>query len=190
MSETDRETGLNGDLSDQYYFQRKDGQTMKTIVIGLGNTLLSDDGVGIYAARRLRRQIEGKADVIEAETAGFDIMEIMNGYDRALIIDSIQLDGVEPGTVFRISPGEIKTTPRLASFHDIDLITALTLGSKIGLHMPGEVIIFAVQGKDVLTLREGLLKEVESVVPKLVDEIAGTVRDTEYERISIDLKDR
>jgi len=161
---------------------------MKTIVIGLGNTLLRDDGVGIFTARKVRETAGGAADVAEAETAGLDIIEILKGYDRAIIIDAVTLNGVEPGTVVKLRPDDFKTTPRLASFHDIDLVTALKLGERLGIKMPREVVIYAVQGKDVVTLEEGCLPEVEEVIPKLADEIAGLVKGEEYSRISIDIK--
>ncbi len=151
---------------------------------------MSDDGAGIFTARQVSKAVGEEVDVAEAELAGFDIIEILKGYDRAIIIDSIKLDDVEPGTVIRLRPGDIKTTPRLASFHDIDLITALELGKKLGLEMPGEVIIYAVQGKDVLTLREGCLPEVEEVIPKLVEEIAGIINNREFQRVSVDIKQR
>lgn len=158
-----------------------------TIVVGLGNTLLGDDGVGIFAARRLSETVAESADIAEAENAGFDIIEILQGYHRAIIIDSIKLDGVEPGTVIKLRTDDIKTTPRLASFHDIDLVTALQLGRKLGLEMPREVIIYAVQGRDVLTMREGCLSEVEGIIPKLVEEVRGVIEGRNYQRVSVDI---
>jgi hydrogenase maturation protease len=75
---------------------------VKTIVLGLGNTILRDDGAGIYVARALRERLGGAADVREAELAGMDLIEMLRGYDRAYIVDAIQLDGEDPGVVFRV----------------------------------------------------------------------------------------
>ncbi|MBN2185200.1 MAG: hydrogenase maturation protease [Candidatus Krumholzibacteriota bacterium] len=163
---------------------------MKTIVIGLGNTVLSDDGVGVFVARRLRGRLGSSVDIVEAELAGMDLMEMMKDHSRAVIIDSIKLDGEEPGTVFRLRHDDLKITPRLASCHDIDLGTALALGSRLGFHMPDEVVIYAVQAEDTLTLNEGCLETVESIIPALVDEIAGMLAGTPAEKISIDLIQR
>lgn len=163
---------------------------MKTIVLGLGNTILSDDGIGIYAARALRGELEGIADVVEAELAGFDLIELLAGYGRAVIIDAIELENEKPGTVFRLAPDDLRITPRLASFHDIDIVTALELGRRLGLEMPSEVVIYAVQVEDTLTLKEGCTPGVEAVIPGLVAEISSEVRGESPHKISRSLSER
>ncbi len=163
---------------------------MKTIVLGLGNTILSDDGVGVYAARSLREELDDRTDVREAELAGFDLVEMLSGYERAVIIDAIELDGEVPGTVFRLVPDDLRITPRLASFHDIDIVTALALGERLGLEMPSSVVIYAVQVEDALTLGERCLPAVEAVIPGLVKEIAEELRGGEVERVSRSLAER
>ncbi len=163
---------------------------MKTIIIGLGNTVLRDDGVGIYTARALRDELSDEVDILEAELAGMDLLEMLNGYERAVIIDAIQLNNEEPGTVFRLRPDDMKITPRLASFHDIDIVTALALGRRLGLQMPDDVIIYAVQVEDTLTLEEGCLPSVERIIPSLVQEIAGSMRGEEVKQISKKLSER
>ena len=157
---------------------------MKTIVLGLGNTVLRDDGIGIFVARELRKILPPLVAVVEAELAGFDLLGLLEGYDRAVIIDAIQLNDVEPGTVFRILPDDIKTTPRLASFHDIDLVTAIALGKRMGLTMPFETVIYAVQALDTVTLEEGCTEQVERIIPLLAREIAGELEEIEFTRIS------
>jgi hydrogenase maturation protease len=163
---------------------------MKTIVLGLGNTILSDDGVGIYVARALRQELAGRADVLEAELAGLDLVEMLAGYEKAVIIDAIELDGEEPGTVFRLAPDDLRITPRLASFHDIDIVTALELGRRLGVEMPSEVIIYAIQVEDALTLGEGCLPAVEAVIPSITAEIAAELVGGTAERISRSLSER
>ena len=163
---------------------------MKTIILGLGNTVLRDDGVGIYTARALRDELGDEVDILEAELAGMDLLEMLNGYDRAVIIDAIQLNNEDPGTVFRLRPDDMKITPRLASFHDIDIVTALALGRRLELKMPDDVIIYAVQVEDTLTLEEGCLPSVERIIPSLVQEIAAGMRGEEVKRISKELSER
>jgi len=132
---------------------------VNTRVIGLGNSILSDDGVGIYAARELGRLLSGKeppVDIVETEVAGFALMELMAGWQRVILIDSIQFDGVAPGTVLRIDPGDLHTSLRLRSVHDIDLPTALELGRRLGLCMPSRLIVFGIQAEDARTLGESM----------------------------------
>jgi hydrogenase maturation protease len=163
---------------------------MKTLVLGLGNTILCDDGIGIYVARSLRDRLGDAADVREAELAGLDLIEMLTGYERAYIVDAIQLDGEEPGTVFRMKPDDIRITPRLASFHDIDLITALELGRRLELPMPREVVIFGVQVADAVTLGESCTAKVECVIEPLCAEIAGEIACAPHLKVSIPLSER
>ena len=163
---------------------------MKTLIVGLGNTILSDDGAGVFVARMLRKDLAGVADIIEAETAGLDLMEMLSGYERAILVDAINLDGELPGTVFRLRPDDLKITPRLSSSHDIDIVTALALGRRLGFEMPDDVIIYAVQVEDMLTLSEGCLEAVDRVLPLLAGEIVSLVKDEAMDRISIDLVER
>jgi hydrogenase maturation protease len=163
---------------------------VNTIVIGLGNTILRDDGAGVYVARALEERLRGAAEVREAELAGLDLIEMLKGFDRAFIVDAIQLDGERPGDVFRMRPDDIRITPRLASFHDIDIVTALALGRRLGFHMPEEVVIFGVQAADCRTLGEECTAAVSRAIPALVDEIAGEITGAPGRRISKGLSER
>jgi hydrogenase maturation protease len=164
---------------------------MKTVIIGLGNTILTDDGAGVYVARDLSARLAGTGtDIIETESAGMNLMEMLDGHERAVLVDAIALEGVEPGTVFRLSPDDLRITPRLASCHDIDIVTALELGRRLGLSMPSEVVIFAVQGADMLTLGEIPTPAVADVIPLVADEIETMLFGKDAARVSIPLSER
>ena len=149
----------------------------RTRIIGLGNTILSDDGVGVYAARELARRLEGDpdVDVVESEVAGFALLELMEGFDRIILIDAVSFDGVEPGTVVRVEPGDLRTSLRIRSVHEIDLPTALTLGRELGLGMPETVLIFGIQAKDCWTLGERLCDAVRDGMDRAVEDVLVVV---------------
>lgn len=169
----------------------QDGAAMKTVIIGLGNTILTDDGAGVYVARSLSGRLAGEdVEIIETESAGMNLLEMLDGHDRAVLVDAIALDGVEPGTVFRLGVDDLRITPRLASCHDIDIVTALELGRRLGLRMPSEVVIFAIQGGDLLTLGEQPTPEVAAVLPRVADEIESFLEGTGEKRISIPLSEK
>jgi hydrogenase maturation protease len=164
---------------------------MKTVIIGLGNTILRDDGAGVFVARMLSERLESDdITVIETECAGMNLMEMLGGFDRAVLVDAILLEGEDPGTVFRLRADDLRITPRLSSCHDIDIVTALELGRQLGLSMPKDVIIFAVQGEDMKTLREGCTPKVTEALCPLTDEIEALVRGKDSPRISIGLEKR
>ncbi len=147
---------------------------MKTRIIGLGNTILSDDGVGVYAAREVRCRLAEMgcaeaADVVETETGGFDLMELVAGWDRVILLDALQFEGVTPGSVVRIDPQDLRTSLRIRSVHDIDLPTALGLGRCLGLKMPEEILIYGIQAEDAHTLGESLTSPVTQGMREAVD---------------------
>jgi hydrogenase maturation protease len=139
---------------------------MNTRIIGLGNSILTDDGVGIYAAREVSRRLaeaglHAGIDVLESEVAGFALMELMAGWKKVILIDSIQFDGLKPGTVVRIEPDDLHTSLRIRSVHEIDLPTALELGNRMGLEMAAKLTIFGIQAEDPFTFGESLTEAAE-----------------------------
>jgi hydrogenase maturation protease len=138
---------------------------MKTRIIGLGNTLLRDDGVGVYVAREVARRLSaaGNSDaveVVESEVAGFALLELMSGWDRVILIDSVHFAGVEPGTIIEMRPDDLHTSFRLRSAHEIDLQTAMRLGEALELPMPEEVKVLAIQAADLRTFGESVTEPV------------------------------
>jgi hydrogenase maturation protease len=159
---------------------------MSTRLIGLGNSILTDDGVGIYTVREVKRCLERSGltlgvDIVETETGGFDLMELMTGWKRIILVDSIQFDGLEPGTVLRIKPEDLHTSLRLRSVHDIDLPTVLELGRQLGFAMPGEISIFGIQAEDALTLGESLTDAAERGLKEAVNLILAEIQGPGFE---------
>ncbi len=149
---------------------------MKTRIIGLGNTLLTDDGVGVYVARQISRRLSENglrdvADVVETEVAGFALMELIAGWERVILVDSIQFDGVAPGTVVRLEPQDLHTSLRIRSVHEIDLPTVLELGHKLGLDIPRHVTVFGIQAEDACTFGEHLTVSCAAGAAAAVDRV-------------------
>ena len=153
---------------------------MKTRVIGLGNTLLTDDGVGVYVAREMARRLgqsgrEDAADIIESEVAGFGLMELMAGWERVILVDAIQFAGVEPGGVVRLDPQDLHTSLRIRSVHEIDLPTVLELGRRLGFDMPRHVTVFGIQADDAFTFGERLTaaaaRGLEAATERVLEEL-------------------
>jgi hydrogenase maturation protease len=154
---------------------------MDTRIIGLGNTILSDDGAGIYAVREIKRRLQDAglsdaADIVEIEVAGFALLELLTGWKKIILVDSIQFDNLKPGTVIEIDPQELRTSLRLRSVHDVDLPTILALGRKLGLKMPEEVIVVGIQAEDALTLGERLTPAAERGVSNAVARVLALFR--------------
>jgi hydrogenase maturation protease len=105
----------------------------KTLILGLGNPILSDDGVGLIVAERLRGRVDG-VDVISTPLIGVHLLDLVLGYDTLFLIDALITTGNEPGELKFISPNDV-SLPTLSS-HGFNLLEVLMLGKKLGLSVP------------------------------------------------------
>jgi len=142
---------------------------MKTLVLGLGNPILSDDGVGIKVAHAVADQLNSpQVTVAETSGAGLSLLDSIVGYDKVIIIDAIQTKKGQAGQIFRMGTENFSLTKHLSSPHQINLVTALELGKMLNLAMPQEITIFAVEAKDVTSFSEKCTPEVEQAIPEVV----------------------
>jgi hydrogenase maturation protease len=154
---------------------------LKTIIIGLGNPILRDDGLGPRAARLIRQRLDTETpsrgtdiSVLEVYAGGIRLLDYMTGYGRAVIIDSIVTGDNAPGTVYRLTPEGLPQTRNCGSSHDMTLPMALDMGRMLGMPLPSEIHIWAVEARDVGTFGEELSAEVERALPRVIDGVLNT----------------
>ena len=137
-------------------------------MLGLGNPLLGDDAIGLRVAAVLRERLAGRGDVDvrEEEAGGLRLMEVMTGYERAIVVDAA-VSGAAPGTIRRLGPDELPTQ-RTAIAHGIDLPRALELGRSLGLPMPKVVRVVAIEAARVLEFSHELTPEVAAALEPAV----------------------
>lgn len=143
---------------------------VKTLVVGVGNPILSDDGVGIFAARMLKdRDIPG-VDIEELPASGLELLDMVLGYDRVILIDAIQTrDGV-PGDHYILAEEDFERAVHGSSPHGINIATALAMGRKVvPERMPKEVVFLAIEAEDLVNVRERLTPRVAERLPSIVD---------------------
>jgi len=142
---------------------------MKTLVLGLGNPILSDDGVGIKVAHEVANQFNSpQVTVAETNTAGLSLLDSIVGYDKVIIIDAVQTRKGHAGQIYRMGLQDFSSTKHFSSPHQINLVTALELGKMLDLAMPQEITIFAVEAKDITNFSEKCTPEVERAIPEAV----------------------
>jgi hydrogenase maturation protease len=137
-----------------------------TVVIGVGNEIMRDDGVGNVVVRRLQEEGLGAGvDLVEGAVGGLDLIFDLEGRERAIIIDAARM-GLEPGAVRLVTREQIedRTVP-LASLHSLALHDVLELAELTGLHP--EITVVAVEPAEVLP-GLGLSPAVEAAVPEMV----------------------
>ena len=142
---------------------------MKTLVLGIGNPILSDDGVGIQVAHEVADQLSNpQVAVAETSAAGLSLLDCLVGYDNVIIIDAIQTEKGEAGQIYRMGAEDFSLTKHFSSPHQINLATALELGKMLNLEMPRQITVFAVEAKDITSFSEKCTPEVERAIPEVV----------------------
>jgi hydrogenase maturation protease len=158
----------------QYVLRTTHHVPMKTLVIGLGNPILTDDGVGVKAAYAVEQALVGKrdagVDVTEASVGGLRLMELMIDYDRVILIDALTLGDAPPGSIQRMSLPDLEAispTQHSASAHDASLVTALDSGRRMGLPLPDDIIIYAISVENVIDFSDTPTPAVARAIPQV-----------------------
>ena len=127
--------------------EMKQNQNGPILVLGLGNPYLMDDQVGLLIAKKVKKAIPANSgvEVRYGSVAGFDLLDQLAGFSRAIIVDSIRTSCGVPGSIYRLLPEALPSTERLSTSHEINLPTALALGRLMGVDLPEETVIFAVE---------------------------------------------
>ncbi len=137
---------------------------MKTLVIGLGNPILGDDGVGWRVVEAVSSQLSavvGAEQPLEFEylsLGGLSLMERMLGYERVIIVDSMETGQNPVGSVsvFPLASLSDPMAGHSASTHDATLMTALRTAEQLGADIPGQVDIVAIEAENVYDFGEEL----------------------------------
>ncbi|MHC4738363.1 MAG: hydrogenase maturation protease [Planctomycetota bacterium] len=145
---------------------------MKTLILALGNPILSDDAVAYEVADRLaKRCIE--VDIIKSSAATMDIIPKLAAYERLVVIDSVQLGSSPPGTVHRFSLDELADTVRSSSPHDINFATAFQMAKEWGYDIPLDIRIYGIEVKELLKFSEAFTPEVAEKLDEITEHIFG-----------------
>ena len=142
----------------------------KQILIGLGNPILGDDGVGWKAAEAIALLHVTGLEIDCLAGGGLSLMERLVGYDSAIIIDALSTNQVPKGSVSVFALEDLKNpfSGHLGSAHETNLRTALELGRQLGAHLPRQVMIVGIETPDVYDFNDKLSTELAAAVPLAV----------------------
>ena len=154
---------------------------MKTLLLGMGNPILSDDAVGVRLAgdfERTLRDVPGLDVVPDCSVGGLNLLDVLRGYQKIVILDSIRTEGGTPGAWYRFTAGALRETLHLTNIHDANFATALELGRRLGIPLPepDEIHIFAVEVEDNLTFSERMTPTLEAAYPVLAPALLAEVQ--------------
>jgi len=142
--------------------------------------MLTDDSVGIQVVGQLAERLKDCLEIttLQCYAGGISLMEAMSGYEKAIIIDAILTRYGKPGTIYSLTPSDLRQSKNVHSTHDANLGVALELGRMLGLPLPKQVKIWAVEAQDVETFSEALTEQVERAVPSVVGQVLRELRES------------
>jgi hydrogenase maturation protease len=142
----------------------------KIKVLGCGNTLVGDDGVGIRAIEKLQEMtLPPNVEIIDAGVGGMSILSWIEDADKVVIIDAVQTGNEPPGTVYEFTDKEMPPSDMfMLSLHDLNLVDTLNIG-RVVQKMPDEIVIIGVEVKRVAEFTKELTPEVEGAIPEVLE---------------------
>ena len=147
--------------------------TANSVIVGLGNPILTDDAVGLAVARSVHKRLaDPQVDLVEGAVGGIQLIEMLDGYDKAVIVDAIKTEDGRVGDHYLLDlEGSIRSSRRTGMTHEIGLLEGLELGRNVGLHMPDYLRVYAVEVADPFTFGTEMTDEVKAAVPIVADSI-------------------
>ena len=152
---------------------------MKTIVLGVGNTILQDDGVGLHVIDVLRTRIKNPMIRLEtASTGGMNLLDMIRGYEKVILVDAVRQKDSSPGEVKRFLLSDFHTV-HSCNPHDVSLSEALDLAHQLGEeHLPSEIILIGITVDNTYEFGERLSSKVALAVPTAVSMVLEELKNT------------
>ena len=168
LDEGMRHAGQSGESSSSVASR---APSLDTLIVGLGNPLRGDDGIGARAIQMLLAETLPKGiEVVEGGTQGLGLVSLMEGWRRVILVDAANVDRA-PGEFVRFTPQDARLLgeDQYISIHNAGLRDALLLAETLDL-LPGEIVIYGMQPAN-LDWDDALSPEVEAAMPELVKSI-------------------
>jgi hydrogenase maturation protease len=154
---------------------------MKTLLLGMGNPILTDDSVGVRLTRDVSERLARSPDLVvveECSAGGLALLDVIAGHDRLIVLDALRTRGGTPGDWYRFDARTLRETLNLRNVHDVNFATALELGRRLGVQLPPdeEIHIFAVEVADDATFGETLSPALDAAYGEVLAGILGEIR--------------
>lgn len=148
----------------------------RVLLLGLGNDILTDDAIGLRVVAALRERVRDKQHVTAVETSemGLSLLDFMVGFDQLVLVDAVQTSQARPGFIHEISAEDLSSLPAISP-HFLGLGEVLALGRQLGLSLPREVKIFAIEVADPFTVGTELSPELKAALPHIIHRVEGAL---------------
>lgn len=149
-----------------------DKKSEKILVLGIGNDILKDDGIGPRLVKDLQKETFPESICFKTSSmGGLEILEMIREYHTVLILDAIKTKEGAPGDVYYFNPEDFHETMHLSNLHDVNFITAIELAKKIKLSIPENIHIIAIEILEDLEFGRSLSPELEEKYPKILERV-------------------
>jgi hydrogenase maturation protease len=149
----------------------------KVLVLGIGNEILTDDGIGIRLVDDLKVKVFPVEIIFEKGTiGGLEILELIQGYEKVIFLDAIKTNNGKPGDIYHMVLADFYETLHLSNLHDVSFIQAIMLGKKLGFQLPEMIHIFAVEIVEDQVFSRNFTVEIEAQYPSILNEAEYFIR--------------
>jgi hydrogenase maturation protease len=150
----------------------------KILILGIGNDILTDDGIGPRLVSELRNEMDSNLlDFMTMASGGLEILEIIKDYKQVIIVDAIKTEGGVPGDIYYLTPSNFKETLHISSFHDVSFLTGLKLADKLDMAVPEQIDIIAIEILEDLTFSSAFSKPIADQYSSIFEEVKGKIMD-------------
>jgi hydrogenase maturation protease len=150
----------------------------KILILGMGNDILTDDGVGIKITKVLEKKFPFPNIIYDTlSLGGLEIIEYIKNFKVVIIIDAIKtLNGI-PGTVYQFVPEDFKETTHLSNVHDISFLTSLKLAKQLDIPIPEKVHVIAIEIVEDMVFSNDFTPQVQARYPEILEEVSEIVKE-------------
>ncbi len=148
------------------------------LILGIGNDILTDDGIGSRIVNDLSTMITNQdINFNNACCGGLDILEYIKDYNSVIFIDAIRSINGKPGDVYYFTPADFQETSHLSNLHDISFLYALKLGHALSLGLPDDLHIIAIEIIEDMEFSEELTPRLKEKYPEILAKVFAIVKE-------------
>jgi len=151
---------------------------MKVVLVGLGNPIVGDDSIGIRVVEAIKEKniLPDFFTILpDASLGGLPLVEIIRGFDKAIIVDAIDTGENPPGTVKILKLEEYENSFHISDFHNMDFFTALEFGRQYYEDIPKDIIVIGIEIETKFEFSDSLSDEIAAKFQDIVENVIGYI---------------
>jgi hydrogenase maturation protease len=148
----------------------------RILILGLGNDIMGDDAVGLIAARELKKEFGADVDIFEVSSAGLSLIDVLEGYKRVLILDSIPCSNKTDCCIRELKKEDLSKQYSYSP-HYVGLPEIIELATRLGIRFPYEIKALVIEIREKGVIREGLSEETRMRLPILIIKASKLIKE-------------